>query len=68
MGGIKEDSHAAARSTGDIIIQKDRRPLQAEHASTCVCVFCVFTFRPNCRNKKDRGQGSQTVTEQEKLI
>lgn len=50
MGGMKKDSSersAVARSTGDIIIQKDGRLLQAEYVCQCVCV-CVFTFIPYC--------------------
>lgn len=53
IGGMNEDSSwrsTAARSTGDIIIQKDGRLLRAECvcAPVCVCVFFVFTFIPYC--------------------
>lgn len=46
------EKSTAARSTGDIIIRKDRRLLQAECVRACVCMhvceFCVFTFIPSC--------------------
>lgn len=55
MGGMKADSReksTATRSTGDIIIQKDRRLLQAVCGGVCVymcvCNSCVFTFIRHC--------------------
>lgn len=66
MGGMKEDSaekSAAARSTGDIIIQKVGRLLRAG----CVCL-CVFTLIPYCVEMREgKGQESQTLTERESL-
>lgn len=49
-GGLPWKKSAATRSTGDIIIEKDRRLLQAVCGGVCVyvCNFCVFTFIPNC--------------------
>ncbi len=67
MGGMKEDSSeksTAARSTGDIIIQKDGRLLWAECVCVCVCVcvracvFCVFTFIPYCAEMRE-GKGKR---------
>lgn len=46
MGGMKADSReksTATRSTGDIIIQKDRRLLQAVCGGVCV-YMCVTVY------------------------
>lgn len=57
MDGMKEDSSeksTTARSTGDIIIQKDGRLLRAECVCRSECVFCVFTFIPYCVEMRKR--------------
>lgn len=66
---MKEDSSeksAAARSTGDIVIQKDGRLLRAECVCRCVCV-CIYIYTLLCRNERGRGQESQTLSERESL-
>ena len=54
------EKSTAARSSGDIIIQEDRRLPQAECVGgfVCMCVFCVLTFIPLCEElRKREGRG-----------